>query len=56
MLICDDVMGESFYNLMLLGIVVDFKVKGLVVESEGVIVVFFDEFKNKEGELMGVII
>lgn len=56
MLICDDVMGESFYNLMLSGIVVDFKVKGLVVESEGVIVVFFDEFKNKEGELMGVII
>lgn len=41
---------------MLLGIVADFKVKGLVVESEGAIVVFFDEFKNKEGESMGVII
>lgn len=55
-LIRDDVMGESFYNSMLLGIVADFKVKGLVVESEGAIVVFFDEFKNKEGESMGVII
>ncbi len=51
-----DVMGESLYNDMLPGIVADLKAKGLAVESEGAIVVFLDEFKNKEGEPMGVII
>ncbi|EOI5727817.1 arginine--tRNA ligase [Cronobacter malonaticus] len=52
----DDVMGESLYNPMLPGIVADLKTKGLAVESEGATVVFLDEFKNKEGEPMGVII
>ncbi|VGF03573.1 arginine--tRNA ligase [Klebsiella quasipneumoniae] len=52
----DDVMGESLYNPMLPGIVADLKAKGLVVESEGATVVFLDEYKNKEGEPMGVII
>ncbi|HDR2678240.1 TPA: arginine--tRNA ligase [Enterobacter mori] len=52
----DDVMGESLYNPMLPGIVADLKVKGLAVESEGATVVFLDEYKNKEGEPMGVII
>ncbi|MCG8710051.1 arginine--tRNA ligase [Brenneria sp. 4F2] len=52
----DDVMGESLYNSMLPGIVADLKAKGLAVESEGATVVFLDEFKNKEGEPMGVII
>ena len=52
----DDVMGESLYNPMLPGIVADLKAKGLAVESEGATVVFLDEFKNKEGEPMGVII
>ncbi|WP_226570678.1 arginine--tRNA ligase [Mangrovibacter yixingensis] len=52
----DDVMGESLYNAMLPGIVADLKAKGLAVESEGATVVFLDEFKNKEGEPMGVII
>ncbi|OZI14799.1 arginine--tRNA ligase [Sodalis-like symbiont of Philaenus spumarius] len=51
-----DVMGESLYNDMLPGIVADLKAKGLAVESEGATVVFLDEFKNKEGEPMGVII
>jgi len=51
-----DVMGESLYNPMLAGIVADLKAKGLAVESEGATVVFFDEYKNKEGEPMGVII
>ncbi len=51
-----DVMGESLYNSMLPGIVADLKAKGLAVESEGATVVFLDEFKNKEGEPMGVII
>ena len=52
----DDVMGESLYNPMLPEIVADLKAKGLAVESEGATVVFLDEYKNKEGEPMGVII
>ncbi|MCV9880331.1 arginine--tRNA ligase [Brenneria izbisi] len=52
----DDVMGESLYNSLLPDIVADLKAKGLAVESEGATVVFLDEFKNKEGEPMGVII
>lgn len=52
----DDVMGESLYNPMLPGIVADLKAKGLAVESEGATVVFLDEFKNKDGDPMGVII
>ncbi|WP_312175341.1 arginine--tRNA ligase [Pseudescherichia sp.] len=51
-----DVMGESLYNPMLPGIVADLKAKGLAIESEGATVVFLDEYKNKEGEPMGVII
>ncbi|MGG4731298.1 arginine--tRNA ligase [Leclercia adecarboxylata] len=51
-----DVMGESLYNPMLAGIVADLKAKGLAVESEGATVVFLGEYKNKEGEPMGVII
>lgn len=52
----DDVMGESLYNDMLPAIVEDLRKKGLAVESEGATVVFLDEFKNKEGDPMGVII
>jgi arginyl-tRNA synthetase len=52
----NDVMGESLYNPMLPGIVADLKAKGLAGESEGATVVFLDEYKNKEGEPMGVII
>lgn len=52
----DDIMGESLYNPMLPGIVADLKAKGLAVESEGATVVFLDEFKNKDGEPMGVIV
>ncbi|MGP2772743.1 arginine--tRNA ligase [Serratia marcescens] len=52
----DDVMGESLYNAMLPGIVADLKAKGLAVESEGATVVFLDEYKNKDGDPMGVII
>ncbi len=49
-------MRESLYNPMLPGIVADLTAKGLAVESEGATVVFLDEFKNTEGEPMGVII
>ncbi|VEJ55644.1 arginine--tRNA ligase [Pragia fontium] len=52
----DDVMGESIYNAMLPSIVADLKARGIAEESEGAIVVYLNEFKNKEGEPMGVII
>ncbi|OOF88269.1 arginine--tRNA ligase [Rodentibacter ratti] len=51
-----DVMGESLYNPMLPSIVEDLKKQGLAVEDDGAIVVYLDEFKNKEGEAMGVIV
>jgi arginyl-tRNA synthetase len=52
----DNVMGESMYNSMLPGIVADLKEKGLAVESDGAQVVFLEEYKNKDGDPMGVII
>ena len=52
----DNVMGESMYNSMLPSIVADLKEKGLAVEDDGAQVVFLDEYKNKDGEPMGVII
>lgn len=52
----DDVMGESLYNAMLPSIVADLKAKQLAVQSEGATVVFLDEYKNKDGDPMGVII
>ena len=52
----DDIMGESLYNPMLAGIVADLKAKGIAVDDQGAVVVFLDEYKNKDGEAMGVII
>ncbi|CRK85665.1 Arginine--tRNA ligase [Candidatus Providencia siddallii] len=52
----NDIMGESLYNNMLKEIVSDLKNKGIAVENNGAVVVFLDEFKNKKGEVMGVII
>ncbi|MFV0449029.1 MAG: arginine--tRNA ligase [Vibrio sp.] len=52
----NDVMGESMYNDMLPAIVADLKEKGLAQEDDGAQVVFLDEYKNKDGEPMGVII
>ena len=51
-----DVMGESLYNPMLPEIVANLKAKGLAVEDDGALVVFLDEFKNKDGDPMGVIV
>ncbi|MDO5054855.1 MAG: arginine--tRNA ligase [Pasteurella oralis] len=51
-----DVMGESLYNPMLPSIVADLQKQGLAVEDEGALVVYLDEFKNKDGEPMGVIV
>lgn len=52
----NDVMGESMYNDMLPSIVADLKEKNIAVEDDGAQVVFLDEYKNKDGEPMGVII
>lgn len=52
----NDTMGESLYNPMLPKVVADLKAQGLAVEDDGALVVFLDEFKNKEGEPMGVIV
>ena len=51
-----DVMGESLYNPMLPEIVADLKAQGLAVEDDGALVVFLEEFKNKDGDPMGVIV
>ncbi|SIR21413.1 arginyl-tRNA synthetase [Aeromonas sp. RU39B] len=51
-----DIMGESMYNDMLPEIAADLKARGLAVEDDGALVVYLDEFKNKDGEPMGVII
>ena len=52
----DSIMGESLYNPMLPGVVATLKEKGLAVEDDGALVVYLDEYKNKEGEPMGVIV
>ncbi|MGF1805907.1 arginine--tRNA ligase [Aliivibrio sifiae] len=51
-----NVMGESMYNSMLAPIVADLQKQGLAVESDGAQVVYLDEYKNKDGEPMGVIV
>lgn len=51
-----DVMGESLYNDMLPKVVEDLMSRGIAVEDQGAIVVYLDEFKNKEGEKLGIII
>ncbi len=52
----ENVMGESMYNDMLPEIVADLKAQGLAQEDDGAQVVFLDEYKNKDGEPMGVIV
>ena len=54
-LTADHVMGENLQRL-LPGIVADLKAQNLAVEDDGAVVVFLDEFKNKDGEAMGVIV
>ncbi|MDO4450728.1 MAG: arginine--tRNA ligase [Moraxella sp.] len=51
-----DVMGESLYNPMLPEVVAHLKKQGLAVEDEGATVVYLDEYKNKAGEPLGVIV
>ena len=52
----EDVRGESAYNDDLAVVVEDLDSKGLLQESQGAKCVFLDNFKNKEGEPLPVII
>ena len=52
----DDVMGESAYNDSLPAVITILQQKELLTEDNGAKVVFLDEFKNKDGDPMGVIV
>ena len=52
----DDVRGESAYNNDLSTVVSELDQAGLLRESDGAQCVFLDEFKNKEGEPLPVIV
>lgn len=51
-----DVHGESAYNADLAQVVADLDAKGLLAISDGAKVVFQEEFRNKDGEPLPVII
>jgi arginyl-tRNA synthetase len=52
----NDVVPESFYNDKLAHIIETLDGKGLLTQSDGANCVFLDEFKNKEGEPLPVIV
>ncbi len=52
----DDVVGESYYNERLEGVVRDLETLGLLVESEGALCVFPPGFQNREGEPLPLIV
>lgn len=51
-----DVVGESFYNPMLPGIISELQEKGLAEDSEGAVCVFPEGFTNKEGARLPLIV
>ncbi|MDQ6784110.1 MAG: arginine--tRNA ligase [Actinomycetota bacterium] len=51
-----DVVGESFYNDLLPGVVADLNAAGLLVESDGARCVFPSGFTNREGEPLPLIV
>jgi len=51
-----DVMAESAYNDDLAQVVKDLDAQGLLVEDQGAKCVFLDEFKNKEGDPLPIIV
>lgn len=51
-----DVMAESAYNDDLAQVVADLQAQGLLVEDQGAQCVFLDEFRNKEGDPLPVIV
>ncbi|MBI3144869.1 MAG: arginine--tRNA ligase [Pseudogulbenkiania sp.] len=52
----EHVRGESAYNDDLQVVLKDLEASGMLAEDQGAKVVFLEEFKNQEGEPMGVII
>jgi arginyl-tRNA synthetase len=52
----DDIVGESFYNPMLPGVVADLGALGLLVENEGALCVFPPGFENRHGEPLPLIV
>jgi arginyl-tRNA synthetase len=52
----DDVVGESYYNTLLPGVVEDLSKMGLLVESEGALCVFPPGFTNREGNPLPLIV
>jgi arginyl-tRNA synthetase len=52
----DDIMGESFYNPMLTGVVADLDALGLLVDSDGARCVFPPGFSNRQGDPLPLII
>jgi arginyl-tRNA synthetase len=52
----DDVVGESYYNERLEGVVRDLDSLGLLVESEGALCVFPPGFQNREGKPLPLIV
>lgn len=51
-----DVRGESTYNNMLADVVADLDKKGLLSESDGARCVFLEQFRNKDGDPLPVIV
>ncbi|RIY35062.1 arginine--tRNA ligase [Psittacicella gerlachiana] len=52
----DDIMGESMYNPMLPQVVKETLEKGVATLDQGAVVAHLSEFKNKDGEDLGVIL
>ncbi len=52
----DHVVPESFYNDRLQPLIDELRAKGLLTESDGAQCVFLEEFKNKDGEVLPVIV
>jgi arginyl-tRNA synthetase len=52
----NDVVGESFYNDQLAGVVAELEAKGLLVDSDGARCVFPPGFTNREGEPLPLIV
>ncbi len=51
-----DIVGESFYNPMLAGVVADLDAAGLLVESDGARCVFVEGFTNRDGQPLPLIV
>ena len=52
----DDVRGESAYNAELQSIIDELTKADLLTEDQGAQCVFLDEFKNKEGDILPIIV